>query len=156
MQSGPARANDPVPFVGETAAEFKARMQGTSRARTNDFSIPADRTGHFVVTASLNGRQIRMLLDTGATLVVLSYEDASAAGLRPRQQDFNRKSNTANGTVETALTRVSEIQVGNIVLRDVDAAVLPPGRAAISLLGMSFLRRLRGFEMVEGKLVLRE
>jgi aspartyl protease family protein len=62
---------------------------------------------------------------------------------------------TANGVVQTAPVRIREIRVGDILVRDVEAVVLPPRALGVSLLGMSFLRRLEGFEIAKGRLVLR-
>ncbi len=96
-----------------------------------------------------------MLVDTGASLVALSHEDAALLGIRVSQKDFTRRSSTANGVVETAPVRIKEIRIGDIVMRDVDAAVLPPRALNTSLLGMSFLKRLDGFEISKGRLLLR-
>jgi aspartyl protease family protein len=64
--------------------------------------------------------------------------------------------NTANGTVKAAQVRLREVQIGRIAVRDVEAVVMPPGRLAGSLLGMSFLKRLASFNVSGGTLVLRQ
>jgi len=96
-----------------------------------------------------------MLVDTGASIVALSYEDAETVGIRVTANDFTAQLRTANGVVEAAPVRLPEIRVGDILVENVDAVVLPRGRLGTSLLGMSFLRRLRGFEMSQGRLTLR-
>ena len=96
-----------------------------------------------------------MLVDTGASFVALSHEDAAMLGLKVSQKDFTRRSSTANGVVETAPVRIKEIRIGDIAVRDVEAVVLPPRALSTSLLGMSFLKRLEGFEVAKGRLVLR-
>jgi aspartyl protease family protein len=118
-------------------------------------TVSADLAGHFVVHPSLDGRRVRMLIDTGASIVALSYEDAQMAGIAFSRANFTRKLATANGTVDAAPVRIREIQVGDIVVRNVDAVVLPQGRLATSLLGMSFLKRLDGFEIARGQLTLK-
>src|SRR5215212_8021911 len=73
-----------TPFVGETAKEFEARKRGLTLdedRRGGALTIAADRRGHFFVEPLLEGRQIRMLVDTGASLVALSYEDAQNADI---------------------------------------------------------------------------
>ncbi len=117
--------------------------------------LSADLAGHFTVHPSLDGRRIRMLVDTGASQVALSYEDALKVGLRPEARDFTRKVSTANGIVAVAPVRLGEVRVGEILVRNVDAVVLPDGRLGTSLLGMSFLKRIGGFEIARGQLTLR-
>ena len=117
--------------------------------------ISADLLGHFVVHPTLDGRRVRMLVDTGASLVVLSHEDAGLVGLRIQPGDYTRKIATANGVVAAAPVRFAEVKVGGIAVRGVDALVMPPGKLATSLLGMSFLKRLRGFEVAQGRLILK-
>ena len=117
--------------------------------------VAADLAGHFVVHPTLDGRRIRMLVDTGASLIALSHEDARLVGLNPAPRDYTRRIATANGVVEAAPVRFSEVKVGGIAVRGVDALVLPPGRLGTSLLGMSFLKRLGGFEVTQGRLVLK-
>ncbi|HYF56967.1 MAG TPA: TIGR02281 family clan AA aspartic protease [Salinarimonas sp.] len=117
--------------------------------------IAADLRGHFMVHPSVGGTRLRMLVDTGASVVALTHEDAARAGLRASSSDPVRRLQTANGVVEARAVRVREMSVGDIVVRDVEAVVMPPGRLSTSLLGMSFLRRLKGFEVSSGRLTLR-
>ena len=118
-------------------------------------TVSADLAGHFVLHPFVDGRRVRMLVDTGASVVALSHQDAQAAGIRVRPEHFTRRLATANGVVEAAPVRIAEIRLGDLVVRNVDAVVLPDGRLATSLLGMSFLRRLGGFEITRGQLTLK-
>ncbi|HEX8167937.1 MAG TPA: TIGR02281 family clan AA aspartic protease [Beijerinckiaceae bacterium] len=131
---------------------------GTSTAQPGEGDrvvVSADLAGHFVVHPTLDGKRIRMLVDTGASLVVLSHEDARLVGVAVSPRDYTHRAGTANGVVQAAPVRFAEIRVGDIVVRNVDALVLPPGRLGTSLLGMSFLKRLGGFEVAQGRLILK-
>lgn len=118
--------------------------------------LPEDGRGHFIAEPLVNGTRLRMLVDTGASFVALSAEDAGRAGVFPNAADFRLSISTANGTIQAAPVKLREIRVGSIVLRDVEAAVLPAGRLKESLLGMSFLRRLSSFQIADGSLVLKQ
>ena len=111
--------------------------------------------GHFVSKAQINGRTIQVLVDTGATTVALSHEDARKAGFRPDDLDFDRPVSTANGVVNAAYVRIDRIELGSIRVDRVDGMVLPKGALSGSLLGMSFLSRLNSFEVKNGVLHLR-
>jgi aspartyl protease family protein len=118
--------------------------------------IEAGRNGHFNTEAEVNGRQIEVMVDTGATVVALTYEDAERAGLYLNQGDFTRSVTTANGIARVAPVRLDRVSIGDITVRDVPAAVAEPGRLKTSLLGMSFLGRLSRFDMRSGLLVLQD
>ena len=118
-------------------------------------TLQADWQGHFFAHPLVGGRRTRMLVDTGATAVALSYDDAAAAGFRLGPRDFTQKIATANGVVSAAPIRIPELRIGDIVVRNVEAVVAPQGGLSTSLLGMSFLRRLGGFEFARGRLTLR-
>ena len=96
-----------------------------------------------------------MVLDTGASLVALTYEDAERVGARLTPEDFTVKMATANGTVEGAPFRIGEVRIDDLIVHNVEAVVLPKGRLGVSLLGMSFLRRLSGFDISQERLSLR-
>jgi aspartyl protease family protein len=128
---------------------------GASTAGRRTLTVAADLYGHFTVHPAVNGQRVRMLVDTGASSVALSHEDAQLLGIRVSQRDFTDRSATANCVVATAPVRIKEMRVGDIVVRDVEAVVLPPRALGTSLLGMSFLRRLDGFEIAKGRLLLR-
>ena len=148
-----------------TAGDRIAKAFGLGVSRPETFAarpgegdrvvVSADLRGHFVVHPTLDGRRIRMLVDTGASLVALSHEDARLAGVTVSPRDYTRRIATANGVVAAAPVRFSEIRIGDITVRGVDALVLPPGRLGTSLLGMSFLKRLGGFEVAQGRLILK-
>lgn len=104
--------------------------------------------GHFWVLADINGARIALLVDTGASNVVLSRADAEKAGIHVSPGDFVGMASTANGTVAVAPVRIEEIAVGSIVVHGVPGSVFA-GELDQSLLGMSFLNALSGFA-VEG------
>lgn len=118
--------------------------------------LKADRNGHYIAEADINGTTILVMVDTGATGVALSYEDAEKAGLRPRGLDFDIPINTANGVVKAARVTLRRVEVDNVRVRDVDGLVLPEGAMRGSLLGMSFLGRLSSFRIENGVLYLRD
>ncbi len=133
----------------------RAIGSGTPNSPERVLVLQADGSGHFLLHPQIDGLTVRMLVDTGASIVALTLEDAERAGIRPNPGAFNRPISTANGTVSVAEARIREIRVGDISVRDVEAVVLPAGRLGTSLLGMSFLRRLKGFDMAGGRLTLR-
>lgn len=112
--------------------------------------------GHFRVRGSVNGAPVTFLLDTGASLILLTSEDAAAAGVRPDRAAFSLPVSTANGLAEVAPVTLSDVSVGSISENEVSAAVAPPGSLSSSLLGMSFLSRLYRFEITGDRLVLQK
>ena len=119
---------------------------------SNTIVYTANGRGHVVLDAAVNGAPVRMLVDTGASLVTLTPADARAAGISPAGLVFSGHVQTANGTARMAPVTLREIRIGQLSIYDVPAAVLE--NLNVSLLGMSFLGRLRGYEMREGKLTV--
>ncbi len=121
----------------------------------NSVTLDADRNGHYRADVEVFGRRIKMLVDTGATIVALTSEDADALGVRPMPSDFTLSLGTANGAVQAAAVRLAEVRSGASTAQDVPAVVMPQGAMRDSLLGMSFLKKLGGFEVAAGKLILK-
>lgn len=119
-------------------------------------TLPAGQYGHFQTDAEINGRGIDVMVDTGASLVALTYDDAQRAGIFVRPSDFTHSAQTANGIARVAPVTISRIQIGDIVVRNVEAVVSERGASERTLLGMSFLGRLSRVEMRSGTLVLEE
>lgn len=118
------------------------------------YRVAADRSGHFIVDARIEGRNLEAVIDTGATAVALRYEDARLLGLIKPTDAFDHRVSTANGVARARAVRLSSVRVGSITVSNVDALVTEPGALGINLLGMSFLRRLTRFEVSGGVLVL--
>jgi aspartyl protease family protein len=135
--------------AGEAAEEPGARLSSRSAL------LSRGRDGHFHADASINGRTLSVLVDTGATAVVLTYEDARTAGITVSPADFRYVSSTANGQARFARTVLADVRIGDVVVRNVEAAISQPGRLATTLLGMSFLGQLR-MEMKGETLVLEQ
>jgi len=110
--------------------------------------------GHFYVDADVNGARIHFLVDTGATFIALSPDDARAAGLRVFESDYTARTSTANGVTRVAPVTLRQVEVDQLQLFDVHAVVLEKPMP-VSLLGMSFLSRLQGYETRNDELVLR-
>jgi len=109
----------------------------TAADGVHEVVLRRNRYGHYVANAALNDRAVEVLLDTGATLV--SVPDSLARALDLRRGPAIPVE-TANGTITTYATRLKRIQLGDIVVHDVSAAINP--RSDEVLLGMSFLKRL--------------
>jgi len=110
--------------------------------------------GDFDVTAHINGARIAMVLDTGASSVVLTRDDARAAGLPLEVLAYTASIDTANGRTRAAPVTLDRLAVGGLVERSVAALVAQPGQLKTSLLGMSFLNRLRSWEVRGDRLLL--
>lgn len=117
--------------------------------------LKAVQGGHFVTSADINGTAITVLVDTGATAVALSYEDAMSVGLRPGSLDYNVPISTANGMTQAARVKIDRIAIDGVEVEDVDGLVLPEGALRGTLLGMSFLSRLDSFKVEDGVLLLK-
>ena len=111
--------------------------------------------GEFVIPAKVNGARVAFLFDTGASSVVLRAEDAKRIGLDAGALDFNVGVVTANGSAMAAPTRIDEIAIGPIVMRNVRALVARPGALSESLIGMSYLERLQSYGVERGRLILK-
>jgi len=116
-------------------------------------ALAADSRGHFVTTARINGQKVVVLVDTGATDVAISAETAQRLGIYLTRSDFTGRVRTANGVVAVAPVKLREVTLGNVTVRNVEAAV-SPADLGVNLLGMSFLGRLSKFEVNDGELVL--
>lgn len=117
-------------------------------------ALSAGRSGHFDVQVLVNGTHVEMLADTGATWIALTAEDASRLGFKPETLTYSIPTQTANGIVHKAPVILDRVTVGPITVRNVKAAVSPPGVLPMSLLGMSFIGSLSRFEVKGDQLVL--
>ena len=112
--------------------------------------------GHYRAEARINGVAIRLMVDTGASMVVIPYEQVAALGIDRDALDYSMPVMTANGRSTVAPIHIDEIRIGDIVVRDVAAAVSHPGKLHTGLLGMSFLDRLGETSFQGAKLYLRQ
>ena len=120
-------------------------------------AIEPDRYGQYETTMLINGTTLPALVDTGASFVSLSAEDAASIGIRPPSQAFTGTMHTANGIAKVALVTVPHIRVGNVEAYNVQAVVSQSGALTLqNLLGMSFLKKLSGFGADGGRMVLRQ
>ncbi len=112
--------------------------------------------GHFEVSASINGKPVRFLIDTGASSVVLSYEDAINIGINPDRLSFTVPVSTANGRAMAATARIDVMAIGSISRSDKNVLVSAPGALSGNLLGMSFLGTLSSYEVRGDRMILRD
>ena len=147
----------PKPVV--TAAQHPtaaAPQAAPTPVNSRSVSIARNAQGHFEVDARVDGRRLTFMIDTGASVIALTEDDAASLGYHPSQNAFNLLVSTANGTVRAAPIRLDRVEIEDLTVRDVAALVMPHGALRDNLLGMSFLSRLHRWEFAEGKLVLEQ
>ncbi|WP_322865608.1 TIGR02281 family clan AA aspartic protease [Aquicoccus sp. G2-2] len=115
--------------------------------------LPRARDGHYYLTADVNGAPVHFTVDTGASAIVLSREDAQAAGIDTDALPYMGRAQTANGEVRTAPVRIASLNIGGIHDSNVRALV-NGGEMNGSLLGMSYLQRYSKIEITDGALTL--
>jgi aspartyl protease family protein len=111
----------------------------TGASGQGSITLQADNQGHFVTQGQINGGSVRMLVDTGATLIALPGSDARRLGIDYKKGKIGY-SNTANGTTQVYLVKLDTVKIGDIELNQVDAVIHETGLPII-LLGNSFLNR---------------
>ena len=139
-----ARASDTVSELLRKRAEASARA----------VQIPRGQGGEFALKAKINGISAPMVIDTGATSVVLTYETAKAAGLPLELLEYDVDVETAGGHTRAARLTLDRLAIGNLVERSVPALVVPHGQMKTNLLGMSFLDRLESWDVHADRLML--
>jgi aspartyl protease family protein len=138
----------------EPAALPRASVQLSGAAASSaPASITKSRDGHFWAEANVDGKAVRFLVDTGATIVSLTADDAKRLGVDTAALDYSYDVVTADGHTRAASIKLSSISIAGARVSDVDALVVQKGLQT-SLLGMSYLGRLQRFEATPTSLIL--
>lgn len=147
------RATTPQAALPEKTAAAQPAMPVAAGAR--EVVVPAGPSGHFVTDLDVNGRSVRGLIDTGASVVAINESTARRIGLSLATLDYAISVSTANGLAKAAPVTLKRIKVGSIAIDNVQAMVLPDTALSETLVGMSFLNRLSSFAVEDGALRLR-
>ena len=150
--------SDNPPVIGERQTDDQqvagASDQDLGAEMSRELVLTRRSDGHFHVVAYVNGEPIRFLVDTGASDVALSADAAKAIGINLRTLNYSRRYQTANGIIKAAPVILRDVRIKQLRIYDVDASVTQADMG-VSLLGMSFLNRLEGWEARGNKLILR-
>jgi aspartyl protease family protein len=137
--------------AGEGVSELLRRKVATPERAVQ---IARTQSGEFALKAKINGVRAPMVIDTGASSVVLTWETAKAAGLPLELLEYDVDVETAGGHTKAARLTLDRLAIGKLVERSVPALVVPQGQMKTNLLGMSFLDRLESWEVHPDKLML--
>lgn len=149
------RERGSLPAPAAHAASAAAKAPAAAPIGGNTAVLYADLSGHFFADIQVRGIPVRALVDTGASVVSFSAEDAAKFGLRAEPNQRRAQFSTANGVVTASMVRVPEIRLQGIRVSDVEAAIMPPGTMSGTLLGMSFMKKLQSYESRGTSMVLR-
>ena len=149
---GPNAAPDAASAATPVAREEPVPIYKGARSVT----LRRDRRGHFATEASINGRRLNLMVDTGASVVALTQRDAERLGFNPSARDFSAQVQTANGRVRAARAMLPAVEIGGIVVRNVEALIVDDASLTENLLGLSFLSRLSRYEYRDGQLVMEQ
>jgi aspartyl protease family protein len=136
--------------ASDTVSDLLRKRAAPGRA----VQIARAHSGEFALKAKINGVDAAMVIDTGATSVVLTYETAKAAGLPLELLLYDVDVETASGHTKAARLTLNRLSIGKLVERSVPALVVPHGQMKTNLLGMSFLDRLESWEVHADRLML--
>jgi aspartyl protease family protein len=143
--------------ASHSSAVVAAPSPPSSATPTNSrtVTLTRGRGGHFWADARVDGRRMELVVDTGASQIALRAGDAARLGIHPAARDYAIKVSTANGITKAAPVQLRMVEIGNIVVRDVQALVHADEALGVNLLGMSFLSRVR-WTHERGKLILEQ
>jgi aspartyl protease family protein len=146
-----------TPASASTSTVKQSALVATpAQTSLRSVNIPRDTRGHFQTEGRIDGQRITFMVDTGASVVALNESSAARFGLYPTPGQYTANVSTANGIVKAARTRIEMLDVGGLIVRDVDAMVLPDEALSENLLGLSFLSKLKRFEYANGQMVLEQ
>ncbi|MEQ1509054.1 MAG: TIGR02281 family clan AA aspartic protease [Sphingopyxis sp.] len=153
---GGAEAPEGGQAMGEATANAAATAPALPPARYGA-TVEIDRSsdGHFWANVLLNGTTKRMLVDTGATSIALSEEDAHSIGINPLPSAFSDQATTASGVVQVARVHIATVRIGDIERADIPAVVIQGQQSIAPLFGQSFLRTIDNVSISGDKMVMR-
>jgi aspartyl protease family protein len=125
------------------ALTARAQPQASQPANASTMVIRPGAGGHFQVEARVDGRQLDFVVDTGASQITIREQDAAMLGIHPTPSDYSVRINTANGVGRAARVELGMVEVGDIMVRNIPALIVPDEALSVNLLGMSFLSRVR-------------
>lgn len=140
----------------ESTGQFSVARQSSTfadSANSGEITLRRHADGHYYADLEINDRKVLFLVDTGATDLVLTKEDAARIGLDQKDMMFNRTAHTANGQVQSAVVRLEEVEFGPFIDKNVTASV-NGGAMKTSLLGMAYLKRFDSIQIADGKMIL--
>jgi len=140
--------------IARATDNISTMLRKRSNAAGRAVQIARGQSGEFALKARINGVSAAMVIDTGATSVVLTYETAKAAGLPLELLEYDVDVETAGGHTKAARLTLDRLAIGKLVERSVPALVVPHGQMKTNLLGMSFLDRLESWEVHADRLML--
>jgi aspartyl protease family protein len=138
--------------AGDTVAELLHRR---STVHGRFVQVARGDTGEFALQARINGVVAPMVIDTGATSVVLTHETAKVLGLPLELLEYDVDVETAGGHTKAARLTLDRLAIGKLEERSIPALVVPRGQMKTNLLGMSFLDRLESWEVHSDRLTMR-
>lgn len=150
----PAAVGLRVPATAPRPVSAAAPPAAVAATAFGEESITPDRFGQYGTEIEIDGERLPVMVDTGATFVTLTAEDADRIGIRPLPSEFRYAVDTANGRARVAEVQLASVRLGGIELRDVTALVSGRGQLGRTLLGMSFLSRLSGVRIDRGRMIL--
>lgn len=151
---GQAGAAEAAPIVEAVVTEYAVEKAPRAQKPASPYQVARSRDGHYWAEAMIDGRAVRLLVDTGASVVALTREDALRLGLDLAPDDFSSTVNTASGPGRAARITLKTVSIGGARVERVEAMVVEKGLTQ-SLLGMSYLGRLSGFEATPHGLTLK-
>ncbi len=123
---------------------------------TKALVIEKSASGHFEIDSSVNNAKVSFMIDTGASSIVLTLQDAQKAGIDAGALSYSVPVSTANGMSMAAPVRLDDIVIGDIIRHNLPALVAPEGKLDQSLLGMDYLNTLSGFSVAQDRLSLQD
>lgn len=136
-------------------AEPAAKAEPAQPVAPHSASLRKEADGHYWATAYVNGSPMRFLVDTGASVIALTETDARRAGLDVESLPHTADVSTASGHVKAAVASLDSVRISGVEVKGVEAVVMTDGLEQ-SLLGMSFLNRLKGWQVTPSALVLKQ
>jgi aspartyl protease family protein len=134
-------------------AKLTSSFYTVKETPSGEVTFPTSTDGHYYVNATVNGVTIRFMVDTGASRVVISPRDAKRLGFKTEDLSFSVQSSTANGMVWSAPVTLESITVQGHTVNNVQASI-SNSDLDVSLLGMSYLEKLKGYRVEKGTLTL--
>lgn len=162
--SGAKYMTEPTTAEAETAETVEPKLapakadtttERTPKDRVGTATLRKERDGHYRASAQINGATVKILVDTGASIIALTPRDAKRAGLDLQRLPKTARISTANGQITARVAKLNRVRIGGVEVRNVDAVVVEEGLEE-SLLGMSFLNKLRSFSVTSTGLVLKQ